>query len=37
VQRRAATLTSDELGAVKRSFGGDSQGFIVLATDTCCA
>jgi hypothetical protein len=37
VQRRAATLTSDELAAVKRSFGDDSQSFIALATDAYCS
>jgi hypothetical protein len=37
VQRRGATLTSDELAAVKRSFGDDSQGFIAVATDTFCS
>ena len=37
VQRRGGTLTSDELAAVKRSFGDDSQGFIALATDAYCA
>jgi hypothetical protein len=37
VQRRAATLTSDELAAVKRSFGDDSEGFIALATDAYCS
>jgi hypothetical protein len=37
VQRRAATLTSDELAAVKRSFGDDPQGFIAVATDTFCS
>ena len=36
VERRAATLTSDELDAVKRSFGDDSQDFIKLATNTYC-
>ena len=37
VQRRGATLTSDELAAVKRSFGDDSQGFIAVATGTFCS
>ena len=37
MQRRAATLTSDEIAAVKRSFGADSQGFIALAPDSYCS
>ena len=37
VERRAGALTSDELAAVKRSFGDDSQGFIALATDAYCS
>jgi Protein of unknown function (DUF732) len=37
VQRRAATLTRDELAAVKRSLGDDPQGFIAVATDTFCS
>lgn len=37
VQRRAATLTSEELAAVNRTFGDDAQGFIKLATRTYCA
>ena len=35
-ERRAATLTSEELDAVKRSVADDSQGFITLATNTYC-
>ena len=37
MERRAATLTRDELAAVKRSFGDDSQGFIAVATGTFCS
>jgi hypothetical protein len=36
LQRRTGTLNSEELGAVERSFGGDSQAFIKLATRTYC-
>lgn len=35
-KRRTATLNSDELEAVQRSFGGDSQAFIKLATRSYC-
>ena len=35
-KRRTAALNSDELEAVKRSFGGDSQAFIKLATRSYC-
>ena len=37
MERRAATLTRDELAAVKRSFGDDSQGFIAVAAGTVCS
>ena len=36
VQRRTGALNSEELDAVKRSFGDDSQAFIKLATRTYC-
>jgi hypothetical protein len=35
-QRRTGALNSDELEAVRRSFGDDSQAFIKLATRTYC-
>jgi hypothetical protein len=35
-KRRTAALNSDELEAVQRSFGADSQAFIKLATRSYC-
>jgi Protein of unknown function (DUF732) len=35
-QRRASTLTPDEIDAVRRTFGDDSASFIKVATRTYC-